>query len=66
MKTFMITFCVALFIFGFVRDYNEAIKKKSAERLAETKVVGMWIDQLKNGTDIASRTKKGVYYEVES
>jgi len=65
MKTFMITFCVALFISGFVRDYNEGVKKEQA-RKKEVDINYMWIQQLKNGTGLASRTNKGVYYEVES
>ena len=59
MKTFIISFCAALFIFGFVRDYNEGVKKEQA-RKKEVDINYMWIQQLKNKTDIASRTNKGV------
>ena len=59
MKTFIVSFCIALFIFGFVRDYNEGVKKEQA-RKKEVDINYMWIQQLKNGTDIASRIKKGV------
>ena len=58
---YMITFCIALFIFGFVRDYNEGVKKEQA-RKKEVDINYMWIQQLKNKTDIASRTNRGVYY----
>ncbi len=44
MKKYIIIFGVSLLLFGFVRDYNENVKK-AQERQKEIKVVHMWINQ---------------------
>ena len=61
MKRYILIFGVSLLLFGFVRDYNNQLSTKTKERKKEIDINYMWIQQLKNGTDVASRikTKKG-------
>ena len=58
MQKYIIILGVSLLLFSFVKDWNDNAKRAKESREKEISINYMWIQQLRSGTDIASRTKR--------